>query len=126
MLPSEIDPLGGCVGLVVVETALGLYDGSVDCVGNARPFGSAAVEAAGNAGAVGPVAPRVLLPPIVGAPPEVLSPPVVADPPPTADLAAACPLLSQPRGAEHAISATTRRCHWRNLCMPAPENTPLW
>src|SRR5215472_6841670 len=94
MFPSEITALARGVGLVVRETVLGLYVGSV--------------EGVGNAGAVDPFGP--------GAPP----PPVVADPPPTAGPAAVCPLLPQPRGARHARSATARSCHCRNLSMSAP------
>src|SRR5262252_4671718 len=108
MFPSEITALARGVGLVVRETVLGLYVGSVEGVGNAGAVGSVAVVGVGNAGADDPFGP--------GAPP----PPVVADPPPTAGPAAVCPLLPQPRGARHARSATARSCHCRNLSMSAP------
>ena len=56
MFPSEITPLACPVGLVVGETVLWLYVGSVERVGNAGAVDSVAVEGVGNAGAVDSVA----------------------------------------------------------------------
>jgi hypothetical protein len=56
MLPSEIDPLPGRVGLLVGETVLSLYVGSVDRFGDAGAVGLVAVEDVGDAGAVDSVA----------------------------------------------------------------------
>ena len=56
MFPSEIDPPPGRVGLLVGETVLSLYVGSVERVGNAGAVDLAAVEGVGNAGAVDSVA----------------------------------------------------------------------
>ena len=114
--------------MVVGETVLWLYVGSVEGVGDAGAADSVAVEGVGDAGAVDPFdpgAPRVPPPPVVADPPRVPFPPVVADPPSTADPAAACPLLPQPRGARHTRNATIRSGHCRNLSMSdPPENTP--
>jgi hypothetical protein len=56
MFPSEITRLAGRVGLVVGETVLWLYVGSVEDVGNAGAVDSAAAEDVGTAGAVDSVA----------------------------------------------------------------------
>jgi len=56
MFPSEIDPPTGRVGLMVGETVLSLYVGSVERVGNAGAVDLAAVGGVGNVGAVDSVA----------------------------------------------------------------------
>ena len=100
--------------MVVVETELGLYTGSVEEVGDAGAFGLVADEGVSNAGPDGPFDSGVPLAPppvVVACPSGVLFPLVVADPPWTAGPVAACPLLPQPRGAKHARSATARSWH---------------